>query len=147
MTEGMSTIHFGFTAAPVHVRTARLVAASAAQVAGLTGETLGEVRQAAGEACSRAVARHRRHGVDRPVQMKLAIGESFVTEVVDFAPVTRSTLLTGNSEAVELTQDAADEDVLTEEVALTLLAGLVTDLQVTAADTDTGTIVRMAWRL
>lgn len=143
----MPIVRFGFTPAPVHVRTARLVAASVAQQSGLNGEALGEVRQAAGEACSRAVARHRRHGIDELVRMKLAIGESFVTEVADFAPVTRTSLHTPSAAGDELATNPEDEDTLTEEVALTLLAGLVTDLQVIEGEDGLGTIVRMAWPL
>ena len=143
----MPTVRFAFTPAPMHVRTARLVAASVAQQSGLNGETLSEIRQAAGEACSRAVARHRRHDVHDLVRMKLAIGERFVTEVADFAPVTRKTVLTAGAEGPELVANPTDEDVLTEEVALTLLGGLVADLQVIQADDGIGTIVRMAWPL
>ena len=143
----MPTVRFGFTPAPVHVRTARLVAASVAQRAALTGEALDEVRQAAGEACSRAVARHRRHGVRELVRMKLTIAERFVAEVADFAPVTRTTLRAPAGPEAGLTGNPEDEDTLTEEVALTLLAGLVTDLQVIEGDGGVGTIVRMAWPL
>lgn len=143
----MSIIHFGFPPAPVHVRTARLVAASVAQQASLGGETLGEVRQAAGEACSRAVARHRRHHVTDLVRMKFAIGDRFVADVADFAPITRNALLTDTNAKGQLSEAPSDEDSLTEEVALTLLAGLVTDLQVIQGEDDIGTVVRMAWPL
>ncbi|CAM3347551.1 ATP-binding protein [Stackebrandtia soli] len=139
------TVRFGFTPAPVHVRTARLVAAAVAQRAGLSGETLSEVRQAAGEACSRAVARHRRHGITQLVRMKLSIGESFVTEVADFAPVSSSSLRTSVTDDTHLTEDMPDEDALTEEVALALLAGLVEDLEVIVAPGGDGTTIRMTW--
>jgi hypothetical protein len=143
----MPVVHFGFTPAPVHVRTARLVAASVAQQASLTGEVLSEVRQAAGEACSRAVARHRRYGVRDLVRMKMTIGERFVAEVADFAPVTRSSLRASAPADAGLAVIRQDEDTLTEEVALTLLAGLVTDLQVIQGEGGLGTIVRMAWQI
>ncbi|GAA4909968.1 histidine kinase-like protein [Stackebrandtia albiflava] len=143
----MPVVRFGFTPAPVHVRTARLVAASVAQRAPLPNELLSEVRQAAGEACSRAVARHRRFGVRELVRMELTIGASFVAEVADFAPVTRNTLRTSAVEAEELTGKTTDEDTLTEEVALALLGGLVTDLQVIEGRDGVGSVVRMAWPL
>ncbi|ADD40215.1 ATP-binding protein [Stackebrandtia nassauensis] len=143
----MPTVRFGFTPSPVHVRTARLVAASAAAQAQLAAEFIDEVRQAAGEACSRAVARHRRHGVTKLVRMKLAIGERFVAEVADFAPVSRNSLSIAGNGVTDLAASPSDEDALAEEVALTLLAGLVSDLQVIEGEDGVGTIVRMAWPL
>ncbi|HZE42035.1 MAG TPA: ATP-binding protein [Stackebrandtia sp.] len=143
----MATVRFGFTPAPVHVRTARLVAASVAQQARLSPDLLDEVRQAAGEACTRAVARHRRHGVDALVRMKFAIGARFVAEVADFAPVTRTDMLDDAADSMELAAGPTDEDTLTEEVALTLLSGLVADLQVMDAPNGIGSTVRMSWPL
>lgn len=143
----MQVVRFAFTPAPAHVRTARLVAAAVAREAKLSGESLDEVRQAAGEACSRAVARHRRHGNTDLVRMKLAIGAHFVAEVADFAPVSPIPLRDPVDGDRELTEDAEDEDLLTEEVALTLLAGLVADLQVIEGDNGMGSVVRMAWPL
>lgn len=141
----MPTVRFGFTPAPVHVRTARLVAASAAAQAQLGAEAIDEVRQAAGEACSRAVARHRRHQVSELVRMKLAIGERFVAEVADFAPVSRNALSIAGNGVTDLDASPTDEAALAEEVALTLLGGLVSDLQVIEGEDGVGTIVRMAW--
>ncbi|MGH8794991.1 MAG: ATP-binding protein [Stackebrandtia sp.] len=143
----MPVVRFAFTPAPAHVRTARLVAASVAQQASLSGETLDEVRQAAGEACSRAVARHRRHGITDLVRMKLTIGAHFVAEIADFAPITPNLMRDPAGDGHELTDGAEDEDLLTEEVALTLLAGLVADLQVIEGDDGAGSVVRMAWPL
>ena len=45
------------------MRTARLVAVAVARRAGVADELLDEVRLAIGEACTRAVALHRRHGL------------------------------------------------------------------------------------
>lgn len=141
----MPIVRFGFSPAPVHVRTARLVAASVAQRGGVNGEMLDEVRQAAGEACSRAVARHRRQNVRDLVRMKLSFGDRFVAEIADFAPIMRTALLTDGAPATRLAANQEDEDTLTEEVALTLLAGLVTDLQVIEGTDGVGSIVRMSW--
>lgn len=143
----MPVVRFGFSPAPVHVRTARLVAASVAQQASLTNELLSEVRQAVGEACSRAVVRHRRFGVSELVRMNLTIGARFVAEVADFAPVMNTQLRTPVPDAADPAVQTADDDTLTEEVALTLLAGLVPDLQVIEAENGTGTTVRMSWPL
>lgn len=79
--------------------------------------------------------------------MKFAIGDRFVADVADFAPVTRNALLTDTNAKGQLSEAPSDEDTLTEEVALTLLAGLVTDLQVIQGEDDIGTVVRMAWPL
>ncbi|MFD0557157.1 histidine kinase-like protein [Stackebrandtia endophytica] len=143
----MPVVRFGFSPAPVHVRTARLVASSVAQQAPLPGELLSEVRQATGEACSRAVVRHRRFGISDLVRMQLTIGAHFVAEVADFAPVTSTQLRDVSPDPADLTTQTADDDTLTEEVALTLLAGLVTDLQVIEAPDGIGSIVRMSWPL
>lgn len=143
----MPVVRFGFSPAPVHVRTARLVAASVAQQASLTNDLLSEVRQAVGEACSRAVARHRRFKVWELVRMNLTIDARFVVEVADFAPVMSTQLRTRVPDAADPMVQTADDDALAEEVALTLLAGLVPDLQVIEATNGNGTTVQMSWPL
>ena len=79
--------------------------------------------------------------------MQLTIGARFVAEVADFAPVTSTQLREVGPDPADLTTQTADDDTLTEEVALTLLAGLVTDLQVIEAPDGIGSIVRMSWPL
>ena len=59
----MGTVRLSFTPAPAHVRTARLVGVAVARRAGVADTIIDEVRLAIGEACSRAVALHRRHGL------------------------------------------------------------------------------------
>jgi anti-sigma regulatory factor (Ser/Thr protein kinase) len=54
----MPTVELQISALPVHVRTARLVAAALGRRLGLDAATIDEVKLAVGEACSRAVGVH-----------------------------------------------------------------------------------------
>jgi len=65
----MPTVSVTFTALPVHVRTARLVALATARRAGVEEDLLDEIRFAVGEACSRAVGINGHSG--RPVIMTM----------------------------------------------------------------------------
>ena len=68
----MATVEVTFTPLPAHVRTARLVATAVARRSGVDEALLDEVRLAVGEACSRAVEAHRRHGdVQRVDQVRV----------------------------------------------------------------------------
>lgn len=67
----MATVRLGFSPAPAHVRTARLVAVAVARRAGVAEGLLDEVRLAVGEACSRAVALHRRYGCPDLVEVQM----------------------------------------------------------------------------
>jgi anti-sigma regulatory factor (Ser/Thr protein kinase) len=172
----MPTVRLSFSPAAVHVRTARLVGVAVARRAGVAEELLEEVRLAIGEACSRAVALHRSHGLQALVDVAMADGERFTVRVVDRAAngavVTRTP-----SDAREITTPLPeDEDTLVEEVSadvflsdpalpltappdllaeeavaarmgLALLAGLVDDLEVSALADGLGTEVRMSWPL
>jgi anti-sigma regulatory factor (Ser/Thr protein kinase) len=172
----MPTVRLSFSPAAVHVRTARLVGVAVARRAGVAEELLEEVRLAIGEACSRAVALHRSHGLQALVDVAMADGERFTVRVVDRAAngavVTRTP-----SDAREITKPLPeDEDTLVEEVSadvflsdpalpltappdllaeeavaarmgLALLAGLVDDLEVSALADGLGTEVRMSWPL
>lgn len=99
----MATVRLGFSPAPAHVRTARLVAVAVARRAGVAEGLFDELRLAVGEACSRAVALHRRHGCSQliVVEMDDAVttrtptaepppepdrGRRFVVRVIDHAP-------------------------------------------------------------
>lgn len=144
------------------MRTARLVGVAVARRAGVAEELLEEVRLAIGEACSRAVALHRSHGLGDLVDVAMADGDRFTVRVVDRAAngamVTRTAPASGSGEdaAVFLSDPAlplsAPPDVLAEEavaakMGLALLAGLVDDLEVSALADGIGTEVRMSWPL
>ena len=67
-----------------HVRTARLVAVTAARRAGLSEETVDDVRLAVSEAVARAVARHRSAALDTAVEVVVRDEPGlFAVEVVD----------------------------------------------------------------
>ena len=137
----MATVELRLSALPAHVRTARLVAAAVARRAGVDEALLDEVRLAVGEACSRAVALHRRACPTEPVVIRLDDGESrFAVAVRDRAPQVSD----GDENLAELA-DASDLDpgALTEGVGLAVISGLVDELEVVgSAD---GAEVRMTW--
>jgi anti-sigma regulatory factor (Ser/Thr protein kinase) len=158
----MPTVRLSFSPAAAHVRTARLVGVAVARRAGVPEELLEEVRLAIGEACSRAVALHRSHGLDDLVDVAMADGDRFTVRVVDRAAngamVTRTVPSGGSGEDTEvfLSDPAlpltAPPDLLAEEavaakMGLALLAGLVDDLEVSALADGVGTEVRMSWPL
>jgi hypothetical protein len=131
-----------------------------ARRAGVAEELLEEVRLSIGEACSRAVALHRSNGLDDLVEVVMADGDRFTVRVVDRvangAVVTRSDSTSGTDPSVFLSDPhlplTTSPDVLAEEavaarMGLALLAGLVDDLEVSAAADGKGTEVRMSWPL
>ncbi|GAA3448997.1 ATP-binding protein [Dactylosporangium matsuzakiense] len=153
----MPTVRLSFSPAPAHVRTARLVGVAVARRAGVAEELLEEVRLAIGEACSRAVALHRSHGLDDLVDVAMADGDRFTVRVVDRAANGAVVHKTPQDDAVVLLSDPAlplttPPDLLAEEavaarMGLALLAGLVDDLNVSELGEGIGTEVRMSWPL
>jgi anti-sigma regulatory factor (Ser/Thr protein kinase) len=153
----MPTVRLSFSPAPAHVRTARLVGVAVARRAGVAEELLEEVRLAIGEACSRAVALHRSHGLDDLVDVAMADGDRFTVRVVDRAANGAMVARAPQDEAVVLLSDPAlplttPPDLLAEEavaarMGLALLAGLVDDLNVSELSEGVGTEVRMSWPL
>ena len=124
----MATVEVRFSPLPVHVRTARLIAATAARRAGVDDDILPELRLAVGEACSRAVGLHMAAGLDEPVVICLHMGGGrFGVEVADAVPLE----LHGRSERSETS------------LGLALISGLVDDVEIRPA-TD-GVVVRMSW--
>ena len=160
----MGTVRLSFTPAPAHVRTARLVGVAVARRAGVADTIIDEVRLAIGEACSRAVALHRRHGLADLVEVELTTDAQFTVRVTDRAPVAEAIIgpalddtdpdhtdpfgllqdpgLEGRGGGVMVT--VSDEDVAVG-VSLTLLAGLVEGLQVVPGPHGVGTQVVMSW--
>jgi anti-sigma regulatory factor (Ser/Thr protein kinase) len=148
----MSTVHLSFTPDPAYVRTVRLVAAAVARRAGVADELLDEVRLAIGEACTRAVALHRRHELTDLIDVSMSDGGRFTVRVIDRGPI-GSAAEPGQTTTDVMAQvaaeaggrAAAEEDVIMAGVGLALLNGLVSDLGVTAAADGSGTEVRMSW--
>ncbi|MCD0443742.1 ATP-binding protein [Glycomyces sp. A-F 0318] len=148
-----ATVRFAFTPAAAYVRAARLVAADVAAHAGVAASLLDEVRQAVGEACTRAVLRHRDRGIDELVRVEFSIGDRFVAKITDNAQDlrARSTGRVGagvpGGDARANDHEAIEEDTLSEEITLIVLGGLVEDLVVTGPAADGGTTVSMSWPL
>ncbi len=148
----MSTVHLAFSPDPAYVRTVRLVAAAVARRAGVADELLDEVRLAIGEACTRAVAMHRRHNLTDLVDVAMSDAGPFIVRVTDRGPVEYVNQDPGETTADIMAQvgkaggrHAVDEDMLTAGVGLALLNGLVSNLVVVAAPGGVGTEVRMSW--
>jgi anti-sigma regulatory factor (Ser/Thr protein kinase) len=148
----LSTVNVTFTPDPAYVRTVRLVAAAVARRAGVPDDILDEVRLAIGEACTRAVALHRRLGLTDDINVAMSDGGRFTVRVTDRGPVSAARNEPGEVTGDIMAQVAAesgrlamDEDALTAGVGLALLTGLVTDLEVAATADGEGTEVRMSW--
>jgi anti-sigma regulatory factor (Ser/Thr protein kinase) len=129
----MPTVRLAFSSVPRYVRTARLVAVAVARRAGVSEDMLDEVRLATGEACGRAVARHRRHGIAELVRVEMSDDGPYVIRVIDACGAAHPASPAGHDE------EAEDADRMHEA----LLAALVKDLEVRKG--EDGTEVRMAW--
>ncbi|HLV59185.1 MAG TPA: ATP-binding protein [Natronosporangium sp.] len=132
----MAVVRLAFTPAPRYVRTARLVGVAVAQRAGVAEELLDEVRLAIGEACARAVARHQREGIDEPVRVEMTDDGPYVVRVIDLAGPDDPSGPGGPGATSSGAGDPAGGD---GDMAETVLAGLVDDLQVAPGE------VRMTW--
>jgi anti-sigma regulatory factor (Ser/Thr protein kinase) len=148
----MSTVHLAFSPDPAYVRTIRLVAAAVARRAGVADDLLDEVRLAIGEACTRAVAMHRRHGLSDLIEVAMSDGGRFVVRVTDRGPAELAQADPGETTGAILAQVGAetgrppmDDDMVTAGVGIALLTGLVQDLSVTDTPDGSGTEVRMSW--
>jgi anti-sigma regulatory factor (Ser/Thr protein kinase) len=147
----MATVHLAFSPDPAYVRTVRLVAAAVARRAGVAADLLDEVRLAIGEACSRAVALHHRHGLRDLIEVRMSDGEHFTIRVTDHSPTGLTNLddhdqpvrPAGSRNGAEATEDSE----ITFDMAVTLLTGLVSDLKVTNSPSGVGSEVEMAWPL
>jgi hypothetical protein len=107
-----------------------------ARYAGLADGHLEAVRQAIGEACSRAVARHLRSGSGDLVRVVITDGDMFEVRVVDHA-----------GDAPEGVAGAEDEEgAFADETALALLKGLVERFSLSRL-ADGGSEITMAWPL
>jgi anti-sigma regulatory factor (Ser/Thr protein kinase) len=133
---------------PVHVRTARLVAAAMARRSGVAESLLDEVRLAVGEACARAVRLHERHEIAEGVLVEFAEGARFGVSVLD-----RADMLTSDTVGVDLVPGRGDPggsdqvpwvDPSGDALGLALLGAVVQDLSVDP-DLEGGTRVAMFW--
>jgi len=154
----MATVEVTFTALPVHVRTARLVATAVARRSGVAESLLDEVRLAVGEACSRAVEAHLRHCPGQPIRVALTDdGERFEVVVTDAVPdaehgTSVGTVGVNGNSAVPSAVSAGSGDVaegeiplrLPDGVGLAVIAGLADDVRVAPA--GSGTSVTMSWK-
>ncbi len=147
------TVRFAFTPAAAYVRAARLVAADVASHAGVTTGLLDEVRQAVGEACTRAILRHREAEIDDLVRIEFSIGDRFVAKITDNARDMRAQRTDRSAQSAQRggarpnDHDTLEEDTLSEEITLIVLDSLVKDLVVTGPDGENGTTVSMSWPL
>ncbi|HEY2795311.1 MAG TPA: ATP-binding protein [Micromonosporaceae bacterium] len=134
----MATVRLSFSPSPAHVRTARLVGIAVARRAGVADATLDEVRLAIGEACSRAVALHRRHALSALIEVEIHDEDHFTVRVTDRAPL-------DDPPAGQADLETFSEEDAAVGMGLTLLEGLVDDLSVRPAAIGTGTEVEMSW--
>ena len=153
----MPTVRLSFSPSPAHVRTARLVGVAVARRAGVANELLDEVRLAVGEACSRAVALHRRHKLTDLVRVTLVAEGQFTVRVTDRAPIDAAlgtplpdpkalpdpVSLLGSAQVTPAMEEAEEE--VAAGMGIALLAGLVDDLSVVPGEDGIGTEVRMTW--
>ena len=157
-------VRISFTPDPAYVRTIRTVAVAVARRAGVADDLLDEVRQAIGEACTRAVGVHRREGRTDPIEVAMTVGavgrgQRFTIDVTDrgSAEAARKEHAGGTGEIVaratvapsgeDTGRNLLDEELLAIGVGLALLDGLVADLAVDDAPGGAGTLVRMSWSL
>jgi anti-sigma regulatory factor (Ser/Thr protein kinase) len=148
----MSTVHLAFSPDAAYVRTVRLVAAAAARHAGVSDKLLDEVRIAIGEACTRAVAMHRRHGMPDLIDVAMSDGGRFTVSVTDRGPFESALKEPGETTkrimaevAFETGRFVVDEDAVTADVGLALIRALGANLTVGPAANGPGTEITMWW--
>lgn len=161
----MPTVELRFSALPGHVRTARLVVAAMARRVGIDESTLDEVRLAVGEACSRAVALHRRHCPDAAVTVRFDDDDGRLrVAVTDQAPASaehpaehsaevspgliNSGSAGGAGDGAGSSDDPGDDyrdpiEALPASMGIAVITGLVDDVKVdTGPD---GSTILMSW--
>jgi Histidine kinase-like ATPase domain len=124
---------------------------------------LEEIRLAIGEACSRAVALHRSHGVSDLIDMAMDDGDRFTVRVIDRAgngstssAASDPAMFLGDGPSGALADELDDdptvelaeamaEEAVAARMGLALLAGLVDDLEVGSVADGLGTEVCMSW--
>jgi anti-sigma regulatory factor (Ser/Thr protein kinase) len=166
----MPTVELQISALPVHVRTARLVAAALGRRLGLDAVTIDEVKLAVGEACSRAVGVHLAAEAPAPIVVQFQDDDDILEiRVYDCGEAgTRLPAGTDLDSAVDAAVAAADDlfaatarfaqeppeleqsvEVagLASRLGLAVIAGLVDDMSVgprISAD-EPGSVITMRW--
>lgn len=163
----MAVVELEFASLPVHVRTARLVAAAMGRRLGLTSGLLDEIKLAVGEAASRAVSVHRHHAIEAPVVIRLGDGDGHYTVDVRDAgppgeevpplhaagePASVTDLIAASTDTVgqhvgELRAEPDARFSLPAGLGLALIQGLVDDVTISTRDDAPGTSVSMRWLL
>jgi serine/threonine-protein kinase RsbW len=138
-------LHIGALA--VHVRTARLVAASLGRRVGLEAAAIDEVKLAVGEACSRAVTVHNATGAKEPIIVEFRDDDDALeVAVLDCGPGGERLPAAGDSyldyDALPSPQPTTQ---LTPGLGLAMIAGLVDDVTVEDRSETGGTVVTMRW--
>jgi len=156
----LSTVELRFAALPGHVRTARMIANSVAQRAGVPSGALDEIRLAVGEACLRAVTVNQRRASEDPIEVRMtSTGGAFTVTVTDsgepgddVAPGPDGGLLgapallaVGTTAAFTANSDPGTGAALPPGLGLALIEGLVDDLQIRRRPDGVGTAVTMTW--
>jgi hypothetical protein len=171
----MPTVELQISALPVHVRTARLVAAALGRRLGLDAVTIDEVKLAVGEACSRAVGVHLAAAAPAPIVVQFQDDDDILEiRVLDCGVggtgrhpgIDAERGLHGGSAEAAL---AAADDLfaaaassageppeleqsvevagLASRLGLAVIAGLVDDMSVTPRNLtgESGSVVTMRW--
>ena len=127
----MATIKVSFSPLPAHVRTARLIAASAARRSGVAGPVLDELRLAVGEACLHAVQASSQAAQPQPVQLALTSAggrfEAVVTSVAGPPDGLGIAVISGLADSVEIRQSAGLTSVVMSWQASDQLAAVPGD--------------------
>jgi anti-sigma regulatory factor (Ser/Thr protein kinase) len=152
----MATVELQFGALPLHVRTARLIAAAIARRVGVEESLIDEVKLAVGEACSRAVDVHQAHDPDQLVTVLFDDADDvFTISVLDVGPPLDQVADEAEGsrpsvgeliQGVEADEPEADPgESLPPGIGLALIEGLVDDVSVRPRTDGSGTCVRMSW--
>ncbi|HSP37899.1 MAG TPA: ATP-binding protein [Frankiaceae bacterium] len=152
----MATVELQFGALPLHVRTARLIAAAIARRVGVEESLMDEVKLAVGEACSRAVDVHAEHDPTQLVTVLFSDADDvFTISVLDAGPPLAQ--VADDDEGMRpsvgemLSRVDADGGELDPAVrlpaglGLALIEGLVDDVMITPRADGRGTRVQMSW--
>ena len=136
---------------PVHVRTARLIAAALGRRIGLDPVALDEVKLAVGEACSRAVGVNAA-GSGEPVIVQFRDDDEILeVAVMDCGPAGTSLPSAESAETsyVDSYEAATDLDEapasLAPALGLAMIVGLVDDVSIEDRPGPAGTVVTMRW--